>query len=202
MSIDAKLLLFENIKNGNIKDAYMLLEHRLVSLNSTNLAGYTPIHYSVLCDRESIAHMILQFKPDINIKNNYECGHCSPLMTAVKNRNKFLVNILLEHGSNVNLSDKQGLTALHHAAISGNQDIIRLLVDHCADINQRDSFGFNAYYYASQGNYLENNKELATLLGKELKVTTKDTQEYRADFKLVHTIVDRRKKLRAVAKKK
>ncbi len=200
--MDAKILLFEYIQNGNIKDAYMLLREKLVGKNATNLPGYTPLHYAVLCNRESMVDMILQFNVDINMRNNYECGHSTALITAVKNQNPFLVKMLLEKGADANYADKQGLTPLHHAAASGHQEIVRLLVESSADLNRRDVFGFNAYYHANQNNHLENNKELAMMLGKELKVTTSDVRAYREDFKRVHVIVDRRKKPRVLRSRK
>jgi len=200
--MDARVLLFEHIKNGNEKDAYMLLAEKLVGQNAVNLAGYTPLHYAVLCNRESMVSLILHFRVDINMRNNYECGHSTPLITAVKNQNPFLAQMLLEQGADANLADKQGLTALHHAAALGHHEIVKLLVEFAADINKRDLFGFNAYYHANQNSHLENNKELAALLGKELKVTTADMRAYREDFKKVHVIVDRRKKPRVLKSKK
>jgi hypothetical protein len=47
-----------------------------------------------------------------------------------------LVEVMLQHGANLNVPDKDGLTPLHWAAVTGRPETIRVLVDHGAAINK------------------------------------------------------------------
>jgi ankyrin repeat protein len=59
------------------------------------------------------------------------------------------VQLLLDHGANVNYSELDGWTPLIHAAGSGHCDVVRTLLDHGADVNQPDQAKQTPLYYAA-----------------------------------------------------
>lgn len=72
------------------------------------------------------------------------------------------VKILLENRSDVNLSDKDGITAVMEAAGAGYPDIVKRLLDRGADVNAKDAHGWNALAWAAgAGHY-----DIAALLKK------------------------------------
>ncbi len=58
-----------------------------------------------------------------------------PLLAATHNNNIEAVRLLLEHGADVNKSDKNGQTALIEAIMTQKNDIAELLLDYGADLN-------------------------------------------------------------------
>jgi ankyrin repeat protein len=65
-------------------------------------------------------------------------------MWAVYQGNASSVDVLLEHGANVNIKDDVGLTALHWAVVRGDRNCIRRLLEHGAEINAKDNEGRTA----------------------------------------------------------
>ncbi len=58
------------------------------------------------------------------------------------------VNDLLYKGSDVNVKDESGLTALMLVAMDGHSDVVMALLDRGADVNCRDAQGMTALMYA------------------------------------------------------
>ena len=63
-----------------------------------------------------------------------------PLAEAVKVANARLVEMLLDAGSNVEVPNQEGQTALMLAARAGSVDVAELLVRHGADVNAREKW--------------------------------------------------------------
>jgi hypothetical protein len=75
----------------------------------------------------------------------------TPLMEAAHNRSDSdVVNILIQHGANVNFQvEGKWMTPLMYAALFGNFDIVKLLLVHGADINTAtEPFIFKREYYS------------------------------------------------------
>ena len=53
MDFDAKYLLFEYIKNNNIRDAEKILSAKLCNVNCRNIVGFTPLHFAIHCQKET-----------------------------------------------------------------------------------------------------------------------------------------------------
>ena len=72
------------------------------------------------------------------------------LMLAAENDEKEIVELLVEHGADVNNTDLYGATALMIASnnISGTQ-IVEYLIEHGADINAVNKIGESALFYAT-----------------------------------------------------
>lgn len=83
------------------------------------------------------------------------------LHLATASGNSKCVEILLEHGFDVNSIDTNGRTALMHASSLGSADLIRLLLDRGADGSVRAPDGYTALEIAAQ---LGNANALSALL--------------------------------------
>ena len=80
---------------------------------------------------------------------------------------------LLENGADVGFANKIGLTALHLAALHGNNEMARLLLDYSADVNVIDPFGLTPLHLAAQYGHVDT---IETLLanGADIHAKTKD----------------------------
>lgn len=73
---------------------------------------------------------------------NAACEGLFPLNRAIICGSLPIVRLLIEHGAAINATDKDGLTALHHAAMNEHStDIIEFLVSHGANVNARTQRG-------------------------------------------------------------
>lgn len=61
----------------------------------------------------------------------------TPLMSAIKNNHKKIVELLIDNGANLELKDEKGQTALCHAIRTKNNILTQLLICRGADINSK-----------------------------------------------------------------
>ncbi len=69
------------------------------------------------------------------------CGKdgATPLIIASLNGSKAMVQLLLEHGANVNAQDDEGNTALNVASWKGYLEVVQVLLEHKAEVNLKDN---------------------------------------------------------------
>lgn len=95
------------------------------------------------------------FNPWIN--DTYSWGlipsHATPLMVASEENNYDEVKSLLERGADIHRTDVSGWTALHYAALKGNQRVAKLLLDAGCHINPRDNDGETPLATAMNGGH-------------------------------------------------
>ena len=65
----------------------------------------------------------------------------SRLVGSARGGHVVQVIMLLQSGADVTVKDKQGWTALHHAAVSGHEQIVELLIHHGADSSAKNNKG-------------------------------------------------------------
>lgn len=56
----------------------------------------------------------------------------------------YMMSLLLEHGADPNIADKDGLTPLMYAAGKGRLDLVKTLLAHGADVNAKGAYGITA----------------------------------------------------------
>ncbi|KAE8783981.1 26S proteasome non-ATPase regulatory subunit 10 [Hordeum vulgare] len=77
----------------------------------------------------------------------------APIHSVASSGNAEIVDILLDHGANVDLTTDAGRTALHYAASKGRLLIAQTLIAHRANVNKKDKFGCTPLHRAaSTGN--------------------------------------------------
>ena len=84
----------------------------------------------------------------------------TPLHAAAEAGRPDCVQVLLEHGANVNQAQEGGLTALHMAARHGHLDVLQLLLDAGAHMEVKDHAGANLLHTAAENGQVENAKQM------------------------------------------
>lgn len=109
-------------------------------INTTTSGGISALHLAASGGHWQIAEELLSAAPaaDPNLAAD---GGRTPLMSAMQACNERVVALLLAKGAKVDLSDREGWTALHHAASKGKKDIVELLLNAGADFMAKDFMG-------------------------------------------------------------
>jgi ankyrin repeat protein len=72
---------------------------------------------------------------------NLDAGGLTPLLYAVRENCLSCVDVLIEHGVDLNKPDPEGMSPLVLAALNSHWDISRALIQAGADVNQWDNYG-------------------------------------------------------------
>lgn len=75
------------------------------------------------------------------------------IFEAVKNNDWDGIARLIENGIDINIRDKEGMTALIYASWNGKTEIVKKLLHNGADVNSADNLGWTALMLASAGGY-------------------------------------------------
>lgn len=99
-----------------------------------NCFGQTPLMYIA---RNGYLEATLQLLKDENLDIDvYDGGKWTALMYAIKNRHFKVVEALLKHGAEPNVSSKYGITSVCCAVLWGNIKILKILLEYGADVNK------------------------------------------------------------------
>jgi ankyrin repeat protein len=109
--------------------------------------------------------LLLKYGLDINEQRGP--FQLSVLLGVVKNEDDQLIRFALEHGADVNLADKYGISPYMIAASKGNLRIIKLLEERGANIHAKTTQGLNAVMFAAEQGHFE---VLEHLLSKGLSI--------------------------------
>jgi ankyrin repeat protein len=109
--------------------------------------GLTALHWAARHGNTEVAAVLLSHHAEINTRAN-------DLMTALswavlEPKNGPMVTLLLSGGADVTMVDRDGYTALHHAA-SADKEIVAALLDHHADPNSKAKDGSRPLHKAAQ----------------------------------------------------
>jgi ankyrin repeat protein len=104
-------------KNKQEEVAKLLISYG-ADVNAQDETGKTPVVYATENADLKITKLLLT--NEANIKDNPEL-----LNIAVKKECREIVEVLLEHGADVNTSDKCGRTALHFTALGKNGEVAK-----------------------------------------------------------------------------
>jgi len=108
-------------------------------------------------NRENISALMEKY-PDLLTITDYR-GY-TPLIIAVDEGKKDMVEFLISQGADVNASGEKGLRPLHTAAQKGNADIAKLLILKGSDVNIVDKNKYTPLHYAVE----ERNTDIVKLL--------------------------------------
>ncbi|XP_054163858.1 uncharacterized protein LOC128961630 [Oppia nitens] len=123
-----------------------------------------PIHMAALEGHIPIINILVKHGIDINVK---DLSGCTPLMRAASfgynNKTKTCETILhlLSCGSDLTLTDANGLNCLHYAIINNNEEAVHLLLNLGLNPNQMTNNGLRAIHFAAKSG----NEYLMRLLG-------------------------------------
>ena len=123
---------------------------------------------------ESVFQLLLTYHADRDVRTSPNSYQETALIMAIKSARLNVVQVLLENGADLNVRDRLGNTALHHAAFQGMATIVRLLVRKGVYMNEIGHYGRAALHVAAQrGN------EVVVKILKEAGANLKMTDEER-----------------------
>jgi len=157
-------------RNADVVD---LLVAAGAKVDVTDKDGDTPLHEAIYHSKEDVVAALLKNKADLNAnwKNNR-----FPLWFATKKHNIKVIELLVQHGADVNKYDIDKVTALNMLAQDKSNfklDTANCLISSGANIGARDNHGNTPLLNA----LFSNNFEFVELLinkGADLLVTNKD----------------------------
>jgi ankyrin repeat protein len=107
------------------------------------------IHSAVNRDEPEKIRRILAEEEGALEERNHE--DLTPLLSAAKQNNFDLVQLLVEEGADVNAQTKVGgLTPLRYAIMEGNYLMAEYLIDNGADVNQKNEHGWTPMHTAAR----------------------------------------------------
>lgn len=150
--------LMKAAQMGNLAIVQLLLEHD-ADREQRNFYGNTAFLNAIRYSQ--IKEVVSLLLPDnINQENNeQETG----LIIAARNfcsdnsklypNNIEIVKLLLEQGAFVNKQNREGISPLMAATISGNYNCVKLLLEHGADVHQENCSRESALFFAAEYGY-------------------------------------------------
>ncbi len=103
--------------------------------------GWSALMVASAKGHAKIVKKLVDSGADVNGRDIY---HWTPLMRASFAGYAEAVSVLLTSPlTEINASDENEASALHHAATNGHQDVVRVLLDHCALMSVTDKFGWS-----------------------------------------------------------
>jgi len=113
----------------------------------------TALHHAVSCGFSMpVNYLITVHGEDIEAKS-----HVTPLLQVASNNGQLdIVDVLLNHGADINSKDNTGWSSLFWASIGGHANVVQFLLERGAEVNARTSYlNFTPLYIASDQGYLE-----------------------------------------------
>jgi ankyrin repeat protein len=164
---------------------------RAISFNHMDIAQFllekgakddNSLFLAITFNYTSIMRGIL--KNGINVNNSNNRNGQMPLMFATSIGRADMVEILINNGAEVNITDNEGMTALMYAVKNGHLAIAKSLLDQGANVNIKNNNGQTALDLVDKENG-EDNWFLKTLLKHEANRNTKETSKEIVSVKLV-----------------
>ena len=108
----------------------------------------TPLHYAAILGLHSIAKfLIIECSQDVNARG---CDRNeTPLCGASRWGHTEVARVLLGHGADMEIRDRDDWSPLERASANGHLEIVRVLLEHGADVNTRDKTKHTALHTSS-----------------------------------------------------
>lgn len=125
----------------------LLLSYTLLDEETTSTFTFLAVEKN----DEELLKFFLKKDPTLRMHSTFEDNRSLLHVAAVSNHPK-LINLLLEHGADINARTCNGETALHLAAAAGNVDVVKQLIYSGFQIDATDTNGSIPLQYAIRNN--------------------------------------------------
>jgi ankyrin repeat protein len=175
--IDVRSPLTEAIINGDFHKVKSLI-YGGHNVNDKNMLGYSPLYLAVKKSCKDIIELLISAGANLNDQSGPY--NRTALLCAISQPNKELAQYLILKGADVNVGDRNGVTAIICAAEREGSDlnhIINILISYGADVNVRDCMGTTSLMHAARNG----NKNLVELLisnGVDINAMCKSDNPY------------------------
>jgi ankyrin repeat protein len=161
-----------NMQDGSGKSPL----HHAIEMKHTDIARYlieqgantdltdndneSPLHYSASTGNLEIARLLLeQGTTSLNdsnaVKHGGFVGNWTPLHLACLNSHSEMVQLLVDHGANIEVKDGVKRTPLILSVEGGSMQVVQVLVENGADINAQALRGYTALLWAARNGFEE-----------------------------------------------
>jgi ankyrin repeat protein len=144
-------------RTGNIEAAKLLLEHGASVDAREQWGGQSALMWASARRHPQMIGLLIEHGAAVDARSihrdyqrhvtaegrpkNLDSGGFTPLLYAARENCSRCVDVLLEHGADINLPDPDGVSPLLLAIMNANWDLARQLIDAGADVNLWDIYG-------------------------------------------------------------
>ena len=139
-SISGETALTMAVQAGNLEMVQHLVSHYAADPNLNNEQEVSPLAKAAKFGMESCVLFLLEVGAGADIKI---CDDKTALIFAAMGDHGGVCHILLEHGVNLESTDREGLSALSWACLKGQRSTAQILLDAGARVSHRDRVGRN-----------------------------------------------------------
>jgi len=121
---------------------------RLNGSQCPSQATATPLHYAAILGLHGIAKfLIIECSQDVNARG---CDrNKTPLCVASQWGHAEVARVLLGHGADIKIQDRDDWSPLERASVNGHVEIVQVLLEHGADVNTQDKTKYTALHSSS-----------------------------------------------------
>lgn len=155
--------LIEAVERRNLDEVKKFLADNSTDVNQKDDRGMTALHYAVENRDQSIVKELLAHsgegkKLDIDAMNNY---NRTALFDAFMYSNHAIIELLIKHGANINIQNKDGRTILMIllSSTKPNMEMIKLAISLGSKLDVKDKKGETAIDYAKKQLARANNSQ-------------------------------------------
>lgn len=144
---------------------------------------YFPIKYGY----DELLNFLIQFNTNtigINIIDIKDKFFNTPLHYAIKNKNIYAINKLLENNASPNAPDNKGYNSLHLSIFTRNEEIVKIVLPYIGNINSKTLIGETALHLSCN---LQLGGISRYLIENGINVNIQDTQH---EFSALHYAVN------------
>jgi ankyrin repeat protein len=148
------LTIFEAAALGKVSQITRQLAHDASLANAYGEDGSQPLGLACYFGHYEAAEYLIKAGASINSPSLKE-SNAAPIQLAVANRHERIVSLLLDHGADPNVREKNGCTPLHAAAQNNDLPMIRLLLFNGANLTIRSHDGKLPIDFAMEAGHKE-----------------------------------------------
>lgn len=153
---------FSSVKAGDVFSVKQALRPEPYLTNFQDEIGKSPLWLAVENCLPEMAETLIAHGASVNVTDQDGNSLLHLIVNNWLNSNRdttrnfiSIVNILLNSGININITNNKGLSCLHEAAISGDKEMALFLIENGADINQKNNEGFTPFLWGLCANVWE-----------------------------------------------
>lgn len=151
-------------RTGNVEAARLLLDHGATVDARERWGGQTALMWASARRHPDMMRLLIARGADVNARStvrdyqrhvtaegrpkSLDSGGLTPLLYAARENCLACVDVLVEHGADLDLPDPDGVSPLLVAIMNANWDLARKLILAGADVNQWDIFGESPLFTA------------------------------------------------------
>jgi ankyrin repeat protein len=144
-------------RTGNVEAGQLLLEHGATVDARESWGGQTALMWASARRHPEMMGLLISHGADVDARSinrdyqrhvtaegrpkSLDSGGLTPLLYAARENCIDCVDVLLEHGADINLPDPDGVSPLLVAIMNANWDLAKRLIEAGADIDQWDIYG-------------------------------------------------------------